>query len=135
MKLKTVPVEWVHRTWPLVEPMITEALKHSKGEATPTNALQYLSQGQWILIVVVDDDEHIHGAITMEVFNRPDARVAFITSIGGKLISNQDTFAQLKAIAASMGATALEGAARESVARLWSRLGFEEKYRIVGVKL
>jgi hypothetical protein len=34
-----------------------------------------------------------------------------------------------------MGATAIEGAARESIARLWQRYGFKEKYRIVGVKL
>ena len=29
----------------------------------------------------------------------------------------------------------IEGAAREAVARLWTRYGFTEKYRIVGVKL
>ena len=37
--------------------------------------------------------------------------------------------------AVRMGATVLEGAARESIARLWKRYGFQEKYRIVEVKL
>jgi len=33
------------------------------------------------------------------------------------------------------GATYIEGAARESIARLWTRYGFTEKYRIVGVQI
>jgi len=67
--------------------------------------------------------------------NRPNDRVAFITAIGGKLISSPETVEQLKAVLGSIGATYIEGAARESIARLWSRYGFEEKYRIVGVKI
>jgi hypothetical protein len=86
-------------------------------------------------LLVAVDGETIHGAAAVEFFNRPNDRVAFITAIGGKLVSNEDTFAQLKALMLSMGATTIEGAAREAIARLWSRYGFEEKYRIVGVKL
>jgi hypothetical protein len=58
-----------------------------------------------------------------------------VTTIGGRLISSLDTFEQLKQLMKAFGATALEGAARESIARLWGRYGFAEKYRIVGVKL
>jgi hypothetical protein len=52
------------------------------------------------------------------------------------LISTPDTFNDLKAIAASFGATTIEGAVRKSAARLWRKLyNFEEKYTVVGVKL
>ena len=135
MKIQYVPIEWVHQTWPLAEPYIADALSHSKGEYTVENAKSLVTQGQWILIVAVDEENTVHGAATMYFFNRPDNRVAFITAMGGRLVSSEDTFEQLKAYAASMGATAIEGTARESTARLWSRYGFEEKYRIVGVKL
>jgi hypothetical protein len=134
MIIQHVPLEWVPKTWPLVKDHIAAALEHSKGDYTVDHVQTYVSNGQWVLLVAAEG-ETIHGAATVEFFNRPGKRVAFITAIGGKLISNQETFAQLKALLASFGATVIEGAARESIARLWSRYGFEEKYRIVEVKL
>ena len=68
-------------------------------------------------------------------FNRPSDRVAFVVAMGGKLISSKETFAQFKQLLNNFGATYLEGAAREAIARLWTRYGLEEKYRIVGVKI
>jgi hypothetical protein len=55
--------------------------------------------------------------------------------MGGKLISSKETFADFSALLKAFGATYIEGAARESIARLWTRYGLEEKYRIVGVKI
>jgi len=135
MKIQYVSPEWVNYTWGKVEGYIADALAHSNGDYTVEQAKVFVTQGKWILLVGVGDDNELHGAATVEFFNRPDDRVAFITAIGGKLVSNDDTFEQLKAYARSMGATAIEGAARESIARLWKRYGFDEKYRIVGVKL
>jgi hypothetical protein len=134
MNVQHVPLEWVPRVWPQVKDHIAAALEHSKGDYTVEHVQAYLASGAWVLLVVAEG-ETIHGAIVVEFFNRPTDRIAFIVAISGKLISNQDTFGQLKALMAAMGATAIEGAARESVARLWTRYGFEEKYRIVGVKI
>lgn len=134
MNLQVVPVQWVHRTWPMVSAFIEDALKHAKGDYTLDHVQSLLSTGEWTLVVGVEDGV-IHGAATVSLFNRPTDRVAFITTIGGKLVIDDSTFEQVKAIVASMGATALECAARESMTRLLGRYGFEEKYRIVGVKL
>ena len=134
MNLQVVPVQWVHRTWPMVSAFIEDALKHAKGDYTLDHVQFLLSTGEWTLVVGVEDGV-IHGAATVSLFNRPTDRVAFITTIGGKLVIDDSTFEQVTAIAASMGATALECAARESMTRLLGRYGFEEKYRIVGVKL
>jgi hypothetical protein len=134
MKVQPVPIEWVNHTWPMVEGFIAEALAYSKGEYTVDHVQSLVSSGQWVLLVAVDD-EKIHGAATMHCFNRPTDRVAFVTTTSGKFILDQDTFAQLQNISRTFGATALECAARESMTRLLSRFGFEEKYRIVGVKL
>jgi hypothetical protein len=134
MKIQHVPLEWVNHTWPMVKDFITEALVQSKGDYTTEHVQVLVSSGQWVLLVAVDD-EKIHGAATMHCFNRPTDRVAFVTTTSGKFILDDDTFAQLQNISRTFGATALECAARESMARLLGRFGFEEKYRIVGVKL
>lgn len=134
MNLQVVPLQWVHRTWPMVKDFIADALEHAKGDYTLDHVQSLVSSGAWTLVVGVEDDI-IHGAATVSVSNRPADRVAFITTIGGKLVINDETFEQVKAIAVSMGATVLECAARESMTRLLGRYGFEEKYRIVGVKL
>jgi hypothetical protein len=134
MKVQHVPVEWVPAVWPKVADYISAAIDHSKGDYTLDHVQAYVASGQWVLLVAAEG-ETIHGAATVNLFNRPSNRVAFITTIGGKLISNRDTFAQLKSVLASFGATVIEGAVRESMARLWSRYGSEEKYRIVEVKI
>jgi len=134
MKVEVVPIQWVHRVWDSVEKFIDSAVQHSKGECTLDQVKAYVAQGQWVLLVATDD-EGFQGAATVHFFNRANDRVALVTTIGGKLISSQDTFRQLKEFVISQGATTLEGAARESIARLWKRYGFEEKYRIVEVKL
>jgi hypothetical protein len=134
MIVKRVPLEWVNQTWPRVERFISAAIEHSSGEYTLDIAKNYVITNYWILLVAVEGEE-IHGAATIYFYNRLNDRVAFVTAIGGKLISNPDTFKQLKDFAVSNGATVIEGAARESIARLWCRYGFKEKHRIVGVKL
>ena len=134
MKVEHVPVEWVHRVWGAVDKFLASAIEHSKGEYTIDQVKAYVAQGQWALVVATDS-EGIHGAATVCFFNRANDRVALVTAIGGRLISSDDTFNQLKNFVVSQGATTLEGAARESIARLWKRYGFEEKYRIVEVKL
>jgi len=135
MKVQHVPLDWVNRTWDMVEGYIQSALEHANGDYTAEQVKTYLTQGSWTLLVATDDENKIHGAAVVNFYNRPNDRVAFVVAIGGRLISNQDTFAQLKAYLVAMGATVLEGAARESIAKLWARYGFSEKYRIVGVKL
>ena len=134
MKVERVDVGHVHQVWPLVEGHIASALEHAKGDYSLESVKVLLATGQWLLLVAVDD-EGVQGAATVVFNNRPHDRVAFITTIGGKLISSEETFGQLKELLRMLGATCIEGAARESIARLWSRYGFEEKYRIVGVKI
>ena len=134
MRVEHVPIQWVHRVWDAVEPLLAEAVKYSKGECTIEQLKLYVSQGQWALVVATDG-EKIHGAATINFFNRANDRVAYITAIGGRLVTNMDNVNQLKNYALSQGATALEGAVRESMARFCKRYGFEEKYKVVEVKL
>jgi hypothetical protein len=134
VNVQHVPLEWVQATWPRVEHFIEQGLAGVPDEYTAAELRTLVSAGQMVLLVVVEGAQ-IHGAIVVQLFNRPRQRVAFIVSIGGRLISSPETFSQLKAILSSFGASVLEGAASASVARLWTSHGFTEKYRIVGVEL
>ena len=61
----------------------------------------------------------------------PNDRIGFVTAIGGKNIFNKDTYKQLVAILKQFGATKIQGGVRESIARLWRRVGFKERYILV----
>jgi hypothetical protein len=93
----------------------------------------FLTSGQWLLLVATDEAGVIHGAATVSFINYPLHRVAFITAIGGKLISNRDTFEQMKLLLKQRGATKIQGYGRESIVRLWKRYNFEPRNTLVEV--
>ena len=133
--VKSVPLEWVNRVWIDVEKYVESAIKHSKGDYTTQQVKAFVTSGQWSLLVAVEG-ETVIGCATISFYNRPNDRVALVTAIGGRMIANTDTFKQLKIFAESNGATVIEGAARESIARLWrQKFGFAPKYQIVELRL
>lgn len=133
--IRPVPLNYVHQTWPLVESFLADALKWGDDDYTVEQAKVYLVSGDWLLVVATDEDNKVHGAAAIRFNNLPNARVAFVIAIGGKLISNKDTYEQFTALLKGYGATKIQGAARESIARLWTRYGFKERYRIVEAKI
>lgn len=130
-----VPLQFVAQTWDRAEPFIKAALEHGHGDYTIDQVKAFAHMGQWLLIVASDETGEVHGAATASFINYPNARVGFITFIGGKLISNKETFKQLCEILKSNGATKIQGMARPSIARLWSRYGFQERSTLVEFKL
>ncbi len=135
-KVQPVPTQLVNQLWSKVEPFIKSAEeKFGNSEYTTEQIKVYLVTGQMMLLVATDDNSEIHGAATVSFINYPSDRVAFVTSIGGKLVTNPETFAQMSEVFKVNGATKIQGAAKEAVARLWKRFGFEEKAILVEVKL
>ena len=134
MKIQHIDVNYVNQLWPQVEQFIEAALIN-QDDYNLEHAKVYVTNGSWTLIIAVDDDGVIHGAATIQFFNRPNHRIAFVVTMGGKLITGQETFAQFTALLKAFGATYIEGASRESAMRLWERFGLKEKYRVAGAKL
>jgi len=122
ISIRPVDTAYVNQTWPLVSGFIQESMERGESKEsacyTADHILVYLTTGQWILIVAVDDDNVIHGAMTVSFVNYPLHRVAFITATGGKGIIDKDTFGQLKAIAKQYGATKIQAMARPAMVRL-----------------
>ena len=136
LKIQPVPVQLVNQLWEKVEPFIKSAEEKSGDtEYTAEQIKVYLVLGDWMLLVATDENNEIHGAATVNFINYPSDRVAFITAIGGKLVTSPDTFAQMSAVFKANGATKIQGMARESVARLWKRFGFIDKATLVETKL
>ena len=141
MTLAIVPVDptYISQVWPKVEGFIKEALQKGVPDGgnnyNEHHVQQYVTSGQWLLLVAVDEQNEIHGASTVSFINYPLHRAAFITTIGGRLISNRETFAQLKALCKHYGATKIQGYGRESIVKLWSRFGFEPRSTLVEIKI
>jgi hypothetical protein len=136
LKIVPVPTQYVTQMWAQAEPFIKSAEEKFGGaEYTSEQIKVYLTLGQWMLLVAVDENEVMHGAATVSFINYPNDRVAYVTAIGGKLVSNPDTFKQMSDIFKANGATKIQGVAKEAIARLWQRFGFEEKAILVECKL
>ncbi len=135
-KVQPVPVQLINQVWSRVEPFIKSAEEKFGGSEYTTEQIKvYLVTGQMMLLVATDENAEIHGAATVSFINYPNDRVAFVTSIGGKLVTSPETFAQMSEVFKGNGATKIQGMAKEAVARLWKRFGFEEKAILVEVKL
>ena len=134
MKVQRVPIEWVPRTWPTIAPFVANALHLSRAEYTVEHAQAYAATGQWLVFVASEGDV-IYGAATVEVFNRPASRVAFVTALGGRRLMSADAVQQFKQALGVLGVTQIEGAVRPSMARLLARYGLTNKYSVVGVTL
>lgn len=134
MKIQHVDVNYTNQLWSQVEQFIDAALAY-QDDYTVEHARLYVTNGTWMLVVAIDDDQVIHGAATIQFYNRPKDRVAFVVTMGGKLITGHETYAQFTELLKAFGATYIEGASRESATRLWQRFGLQEKYRVVGAKL
>lgn len=135
--VRHVETNHVQQVWPLVEQYLLSALEKD-GTCTDYNIHHiqaFLTSGQWLLLVAVDEQNQIHGAGAVSFINYPLSRVAFITAIGGKLISNDDTFEQLKALLKQRGATKIQGYGREAIVRLWKRFNFEPRNTLVEVTI
>lgn len=130
--MNTTPIHpsFIQQIWPKVETMIDRALKTGALEYTADQLKVMLVNGQQILLVV-ESEGTVKGAFTVAFENYPNDRIAFVTSIGGR-VSDQEAWKQFEEWARAQGCTKVRGAAFESVARLWrQKFGVESRYIIV----
>ena len=136
IQVQSVHPNIILQVWDQVEPLLAKGLQKCGGEYTVEHLKVYLIQGVQHLVVSTDEQSNIIGAAAVEFINYPNERVAFITSIGGKMVANKEVWDQFAAWCKYNGATMIRGAAFESVARLWKKaFGVEQRYVIVEKKL
>ena len=118
----------IHAVWPHIEYYIERSVSHSYGDVGLEEVKHRLLSGEWVLYVVIHDNSNmVVGAVVVTYYNRINDRVAYVAAIGGEFITNQGYFSQLCDVLKYSGATCIEGAVRESMSRLLSKLGFKRK--------
>jgi len=131
MNVQPVAPKYIHQVWPDVVGFIEDALQYGAGEYNADQMKVMILRGEQILLVAVEENA-VKGAATVQFIDYPNYRVAYVTSIGGRLIANKDMFKELTDWCKFNGASKIQGAARESIERLWKRLfNFERRYVIV----
>lgn len=128
MNIQLVPLSAVHQIWPLIEGFLADGLEHAEDDYTIDQVRSEVAKGSWMLLVAVDGGGIIQGAMTVNIYNAPNHRIAFVTSTGGRFIINKDTFKQLCDLVKSFGATKVRGVGRDSVVRLLSSVGMRKRY-------
>lgn len=132
--IQVVPEQFIYTVWDQVKGYLEKGLARSGGEYNVDQLKVYLTQGINTLILILDDDGKIKGALTIQWTNYPNDRVAFITSIGGA--TYEPAWNMFIEWLRSQGCTTVRGAAFESVARLWKKkFGFNSRYVMVEKRL
>jgi hypothetical protein len=136
LTLKVIPVELVSVYWDQLSPFIESALlEASVTEYGLNDVLNYLESGSWVAIGFFGPDSSLHGVATLCVIIYPQERVAFVTAIGGKQLTNAVNWQQLRDICISAGCSKIQAYSRDSVARLWRRIGFNNRAILVEADL
>jgi hypothetical protein len=135
MKVIHLNAAYIHQHWDGIAEYLQPALDLSGVEEFNLDQLKvFITNKQWILFVA-ENEGKIFGAAVVSLSPYPNDLIAFVTAIGGKFVSDRQVSDQFKSLLKSMGATKIQGYARESVARLWKRIGFENKQILVEYRL
>jgi hypothetical protein len=117
--VKVVAPNFIFDVWKDVESFLNASINVSGGDFTLDQLKLSLGRGEQTLLVSVNEQNVINGAMTVEFNNRPNDRVMFITALGGNGIVNDETFSQVESWAKSQGATKASAWAQEAQARLY----------------
>lgn len=133
IQVKQIPTELTYQFLPLVKHHIEAGLADS--DLNYEQARVFLTNGSWLLLIALDEQENLLGAYILAFSNNPSDRVATIVSAAGNGLASQSAFDQICEIAKSFGATKIQALARESAARLYRRVGLTERASLMEKKL
>jgi hypothetical protein len=109
----------VYHVWEDIKEYLNASINVSGGDFTLDQLKLLLVRGEQSLLVSVNKENKINGAMTVEFINSPNARTMFITALGGSGIVNDETFSQVETWAKMQGATKASAWAQETQARLY----------------
>jgi hypothetical protein len=110
-----------------VEEYIAESVAHSNGDLELAEVKWRLLSEEYLLFVAFAESGAVRGAAVVSIYNRINDRVAYVVGIGGYLIVKRSLFSLFSTALKNLGATCIEGHVRDSLLRLYNRVGFEKK--------
>ncbi len=109
----------IYNVWEDIKGYLNASINVSGGDFTLDQLKLLLVRGEQTLLVSVNENNKINGAMAVEFINNANARTMFITALGGSGIVNNETFSQVETWAKMQGATKASAWAQEAQARLY----------------
>ena len=109
----------IYSVWEDIKEYLNASINVSTHDCTIEQLKMLLVRGEQTLLVSVNENSKINGAMTVEFINYPNNRVMHITALGGHGIVNDETFSQVESWAKLQGATKASAWAQEAQARLY----------------
>ena len=109
----------IYSVWEDIKEYLNASINVSTHDCTIEQLKMLLVRGEQTLLVSVNDNSKINGAMTVEFINYPNNRVMHITALGGNGLVNDETFSQVESWARMQGATKASAWAQEAQARLY----------------
>jgi hypothetical protein len=130
MNLYVIGPQHIDRAWQEGAHLLGEATKFAPDECTPSQLKLRLALGHMTLLCIRDDEPAAWLAVSFQQLS--NMRVLHIHAIYAPGKTSDDAFLLVEQYARQEGASAIQGACSEAVARLWQRrFGFSETYRIM----
>lgn len=108
-------------------------MKHAKGEINTDQVKSFLVNGQYELMVFLEDNQVI-GSVVFQLSHYPNDTIFYVVALGGK--TTKECADKMFAYAQFRGCTTCRGSAHKSVARLWRmKYGFSEIYYVMEKRL
>lgn len=131
MKLTPVPSTHIDLAWEDGASCLAEACAESGGEITGDQLRLLLSRGERTL-VRMDHEGGVVGWGACRVDQLPNIRVLMVTELVAHNVGFEQFFAELKALARSLGCSRIRCAAKPAQARLYRmKCGFDQVYTIL----
>ena len=109
----------IYSVWEDIKEYLNASINVSTHDCTIEQLKMLLVRGEQTLLVSINENNKINGAMTVEFINYPNNRVMHITALGGHGIVNNETFSQVESWAKMQGATKASAWAQEAQARLY----------------
>ena len=135
MHIYCIHQELVEATWASVEQYLADGIAEYDAEYDIYQLKSLLISGDWRLFAAIDSNNKVHGASAVSFISYPNAYVAFICSIGGKMIVNKELVRQFKDLLKSYGADRIQGQVNQKNERLLRRVGFQYKSVVVEMRI
>lgn len=131
IQLQIVHPNYIHIIWDKIESFFDRAMLAGTDDYNVDQLKMLLTEGRQTLFVFVED-EKIIGALSVEMINYPNSRVAYTSAIGGKGLFDENTIKQYEDWAKSQGATKIRAFAKDAQARLYKmKMGFDISTHVV----
>ena len=126
---------YITQIWDKVENYLTDALLCSVGEYDVYQLKTLLVYGHHHLLIVEEDNE-IKGCCTVVFESYPNEMIAFVTTFGGYMVTNEVVWNQFESWCKNNGCTKVRAFTFEPMAKLLEKkFGFENVYLVVEKQL